>query len=118
MPYALVKGEYPAGRGFVVKSVRVSLSQIATPYDELAENVEEVIDEWVKAIQVEHWPKEAQWRYHGPAELLEEEKMEEMAAPARAPIPKMSDAVQEEFIQQLKEMGIDPKDVLGETESE
>jgi hypothetical protein len=119
VPYALVKGEYPPGRGFVVKSVRVALSQIATPYNEVAENVEEVMDEWVQAIQVEHWPAETQWRYHGPAELLEEEKLEQMAsAPTQAPIPEMSEAVQKEFIQQLKEMGIDPKDVLGEPEAE
>jgi len=119
VPYALVKGEYPPGRGFVVKSVRVALSQIATPYNEVSDSVEEVLDEWVQAIQVEHWPTEVQWRYHGPAELLEEEKLEEIGAgPTRAPIPEMSEAVQKEFIQQLKEMGIDPKDVLGESESE
>jgi len=119
VPYALMKGEYPAGRGFIVKSVRVALSQIAVPYDELDDEVENVVDEWVRAIQVEHWPKEAQWRYHGPDELLEEENLEQVAGTAaRTPIPEMSDAVQQEFIQQLKEMGIDPKDVLGETESE
>lgn len=118
VPYALAKAEYPPGRGFIVKSVRVALSQIAIPYDELGDNIEGILDEWVRAIQVQYWPDEAQWRYHGPLDLLDEEKLEEIKSKPQTIIPEMDDAVQAEFIQQLKEMGIDPSEVLGQPESE
>ncbi len=114
VPYALVKDEYPPGRGFVVKSVRVALTQTGIPYDEYGESIEAELDQWVRAIQVEYWPKSAAWRYQGPVELVSPKELaEEDKAAAVVELPEMSPEVQEEFIRQLQEMGLDPSEVLG-----
>jgi len=119
VPYALMKAEYPPGRGFVVKSVRTALTQVAIPYDEYGGRVEEELDEWVEAIQAQHRRKKAAWRYQGPLEPLRGQEAAPAPVPtigatvARVEVPKMEAHVQEEFIRQLKEMGIDPSEVLG-----
>ncbi len=50
--------ELPPGRGYVVKSGRTGLIQVATPQNET--NVEESLDSWVEEI-VEKYPAHAQW---------------------------------------------------------
>ncbi len=50
--------ELPPGRGFIVKSGRSSLIQVATPQNE--NNVEESLDAWVDEIIARH-PKRATW---------------------------------------------------------
>ena len=79
IPHALLKGEYPPGRGFVIKSSRVALTQLATPYNEQEEHVEEVLDAWVDTIHTEH-PSLARWRYGGPLDALRNDKQERPGA--------------------------------------
>ncbi len=50
--------EFPPGRGYVVKSGRVSLIQVALPQNDA--NVEASLDAWVDEIS-EHYPKRAVW---------------------------------------------------------
>ncbi len=120
VPYGLVKGEYPPGRGFIVKSVRVALAQIGVPYDEYGEDAGAEIDKWIDAIKVHYWPEVAHWRYTGPIDLIT--KLEQKSSgPEKGGtpivIPEMSADVQEEFKRQLQEMGIDPADVMGPSET-
>lgn len=50
--------EFPPGRGYVVKSGRVSLIQVGLPQDE--GNLEGSIDAWVEEI-IQHYPLRAAW---------------------------------------------------------
>jgi hypothetical protein len=50
--------EMPPGRGYVVKSGRTSLIQVALPQDEA--NMEESLDAWVDEI-IDQYPQPAVW---------------------------------------------------------
>ncbi len=50
--------EFPPGRGYIVKSGRVSLIQVAQPQSEA--NIEAALDAWVEEIQA-HYPQRAVW---------------------------------------------------------
>jgi DNA segregation ATPase FtsK/SpoIIIE, S-DNA-T family len=50
--------ELPPGRGYLVKSGRTSMLQIATPQDQ--NNVEQSLDSWVEEI-IERYPDHAMW---------------------------------------------------------
>jgi hypothetical protein len=50
--------EFPPGRGYVVKSGRVSLIQVALPQNDA--NIEASLDAWVDEIQAK-WPERAVW---------------------------------------------------------
>ncbi len=50
--------ELPPGRGYVVKSGRTSMIQVATP--QLETNIEQSLDSWVEEIS-ERYPERAQW---------------------------------------------------------
>jgi hypothetical protein len=50
--------ELPPGRGFIVKSGRTSMIQVATPQNEA--NIEQSLDAWVSEI-IERYPQAAQW---------------------------------------------------------
>ncbi len=121
VPYAMLKGEYPPGRGFIIKSVRVALTQVGMPFDEYNENVEEELDGWIDAISVEHWPEEAEWRYQGPVDLVNEAEAEEEAGTTATggavEVGEMAPEVQEEFEKQLREMGLDPADYISSPSS-
>ncbi|NIM94893.1 MAG: hypothetical protein GTO18_14425 [Anaerolineales bacterium] len=115
LPYGSVNAEYPPGRGFVVKSVRVQLSQMAIPYNEIDGNVESVLDAWVNRILEKYSGQRAMWRYQGPVELLDGKaaaKETELLPGTESIIEEMDmdPEVQEEFYRQLEEMGIKPPD--------
>lgn len=120
VPYALMKAEYPSGRGFAVKSVKVALTQIAMPYSEQAESIEGELDAWVKMIQVQHWPHTAKWRYSGPLETIEtaRNKQKQAEGAGQVELPPMEDSVRAEFERQLREMGFDPADFGGKDKKE
>jgi hypothetical protein len=50
--------DLPPGRGFIVKSGRTSMIQVATPQNQT--NIEQSLDAWVSDI-VERYPQAAQW---------------------------------------------------------
>jgi hypothetical protein len=50
--------EYPPGRGYVVKSGRSSLIQVAIPHDEC--NLEASLDGWIEEIAA-RYPDRARW---------------------------------------------------------
>ena len=50
--------ELPPGRGFIVKSGRTAMIQVATPQNET--NIEQSLDTWVEQIG-ERYPSRAQW---------------------------------------------------------
>jgi hypothetical protein len=60
IPRSLREGELPLGRGFLVKSGKTQMLQIATPYNQ-DEPVEVVMDRWVEKIIEIHGDMHAQW---------------------------------------------------------
>jgi hypothetical protein len=60
VPRSLADVELPIGRGFVVKSSRTMMVQIATPYPG-DENIEGTLDSWIRRIADCHQHKAA-WR--------------------------------------------------------
>jgi hypothetical protein len=116
LPYGAGKGEYPAGRGFLIKSVRAWLTQVALPYDEVSEKVEEALDGWVDRIQKRSGPRRAAWR----VEIEPDGKQPEAASGGGAgtsaaaafglspeELAAMDPDVREEFLRQMKAAGVD-----------
>jgi DNA segregation ATPase FtsK/SpoIIIE, S-DNA-T family len=60
IPRSLREGELPPGRGFLVKSGKTQMLQIATPYNQ-DEPVDAVMDRWVQKITELHGDSRAQW---------------------------------------------------------
>jgi DNA segregation ATPase FtsK/SpoIIIE, S-DNA-T family len=60
IPRSLREGELPLGRGFLVKSGKTQMLQIATPYNQ-DEPVEVAMDRWVEKIIALHGDTPTQW---------------------------------------------------------
>jgi S-DNA-T family DNA segregation ATPase FtsK/SpoIIIE len=112
LPYGSVKAEYPPGRGFVVKSVRVHLTQTALPYNELEDKAEVVLDAWVNRIQERTMDVEAQWSFRGSVDQLDKKAVDmDIDMTSVVEDLDMDPEVQEEFYKQLEEMGMKPPDL-------
>lgn len=90
LPSAMAKAEYPVGRGFVLKSVRASLTQTGLPTSPDAEDPAIELDTWVEQIAAQWGKQRASWRYFGPAEAL---GVQPPQAAARSAAPAGSGAV-------------------------
>jgi type VII secretion EssC-like protein len=80
--------ELPPGRGFIVKSGRTSMIQVATPQNDA--NIEQSLDNWVEAICARYETR-ARWskdRYPLPVEAPEQPAGEAVAQPAGTPVPQ------------------------------
>ncbi|GAB4546946.1 MAG: hypothetical protein OHK0023_07400 [Anaerolineae bacterium] len=53
--------EFPPGRGYIVRSGRTTLMQVATPQDENAASMEESLDKWVGQIAGKYQGQKARW---------------------------------------------------------
>jgi hypothetical protein len=90
VPRSLAQAELPPGRGFVVRSGRTYMLQIATPYED-DENQEAILDRWVKQIRDRYPGQKAIWSL--PEDVDEEYEVEitpleaqkESAEPPAAP---------------------------------
>lgn len=60
VPRSVAIAEMPLGRGFIVKSGRTSMLQVATPYDQ-EDDVEASLDSWVERIQKLYPNQKATW---------------------------------------------------------
>jgi hypothetical protein len=60
IPRSLREGELPLGRGFLVKSGKTEMVQIATPYNQ-DEPIETALDRWVDTIIAQYGATPAQW---------------------------------------------------------
>ena len=60
IPRSLREGELPLGRGFLVKSGKTQMVQIATPYAQ-DESIEVSMDRWVEKIQSLYAGQKAKW---------------------------------------------------------
>jgi len=108
IPYGSGKAELPPGRGFVVKSIRTSLTQVAMSYEEAGEGLERGLDEWVERIAKKHGKARARWSYRGSFDEPEEKASGgQSAVTPVVPEIEMDPEVEEEYRRQLKEMGIE-----------
>ncbi|MEW5988026.1 MAG: hypothetical protein AB1791_15445, partial [Chloroflexota bacterium] len=62
----LAKTELPLGRGFVVKSGRTAMIQVATPYED-DDQIAPALDTWVTAIQQRYPTQKATWLARPPS---------------------------------------------------
>jgi DNA segregation ATPase FtsK/SpoIIIE-like protein len=74
--------EFPPGRGYVVKSGRTSMIQVAIPHDE--SNIEGSLDQWVAEIAA-HYPERARWyiEINPPPEPEDEAEEDTASVPAK-----------------------------------
>jgi len=76
IPRSLAQAELPMGRGFLVRSGRTFMLQIATPYED-DERQAPILDRWVTEIKERHpGPATSWWHYQEPVEEDEEEDLE------------------------------------------
>ena len=61
---SLAQAELPLGRGFVVRSGRTFMLQIATPYED-EENQEDILDNWIETVQTRYPGQKAVWKSNG-----------------------------------------------------
>jgi DNA segregation ATPase FtsK/SpoIIIE-like protein len=86
IPRSLREGELPLGRGFIVRSGKAQMVQLATPYNQ-DEPVEVSMDRWVERIRQRFGGQQAQWV------PLSGEATPPPAAPASAPASTPASAV-------------------------
>jgi hypothetical protein len=93
IPRSLAQAELPMGRGFLVRSGRTFMLQIATPYED-DERQALILDRWVTEIKERHpGPAASWWHYQEPVQEDEEEDVQttdqgrdpDPAATGRAP---------------------------------
>ncbi len=85
VPRSLAEAELPIGRGFIVKSGRTLMLQIATPYTN-DDNVEGSLDEWVERI-VQKYPAQKVGWLRPPDAPAEEAAPAPSAAAPKATLP-------------------------------
>jgi len=85
--------EFPPGRGYIVRSGRVSLMQVAQPFE--GESMEESLDQWVTSI-CEKYPTRAFWFASTlpKPEQAPEQAAQAQAQPAGTPAPLSFNAAQ------------------------
>jgi S-DNA-T family DNA segregation ATPase FtsK/SpoIIIE len=71
--------EFPPGRGYIVRSNRAILMQVATPQDDSDATMEEALDRWVERICAKY-PTRARWLADLVPELRQEVSMQPVAA--------------------------------------
>jgi DNA segregation ATPase FtsK/SpoIIIE-like protein len=71
--------EFPPGRGYIVRSNRAILMQVATPQGDSDATMEEALDRWVEYICAKY-PARAQWLADLVPELRQEAPLEPVAA--------------------------------------
>jgi len=100
IPRSLTQAELPMGRGFLVRSGRTSLLQIATPYED-DEQQALILDRWVAEIRERHQEADASWWRHreplvedGAADMetAVQSKASDRAATGRVPTEKATGA--------------------------
>lgn len=69
VPRALTLEELPIGRGFVIKSGRTLMVQVATPYSETISD-EANLDEFVRKIRAHFKGMTATWQYRAPEDTV------------------------------------------------
>ncbi len=111
LPYGAVRAEYPAGRGFLLKAVRAELTQVAIPYDEANDEIQEELDDWVERILKKHKKKTAQWRFQGDLAVLDPRASGGSDDLDLVELPddweEMSPEAKEEFRKMMAEMGVE-----------